>query len=72
MPKDKQIIYRQSKKRIRILEILRSTESLPTADWLYEQLKNEFFQLSPGTVYRNLAILIDQGLAKKIHFGSTS
>ena len=26
---------------------------------------------STGTVYRNLSTLIDQGLVKKIHFGST-
>ena len=64
-------ILRQSKQRTRILEILRSTEIHPTADWLYEKLKNEFPRLSLGTVYRNLSILIEQGLAKKIHFGST-
>ena len=71
MHKQKRIKFRQSKQRIRILEILRSTDSHPTADWLYDQLKKEFPQLSPGTVYRNLNILIEQGLAKKIHFGST-
>ena len=64
-------IFRQSKQRTRILELLRSTEIHPTADWLYEKLKNEYPRLSPGTVYRNLSILVEQGLAKKIHFGST-
>jgi Fe2+ or Zn2+ uptake regulation protein len=53
------------------LELLRSTNSHPTADWIYEQLKKEFPQLSLGTVYRNLTMLIDMGFAKKIHFGST-
>ena len=62
---------RQSKQRNRLLEVLRSTESHPTADWLYEQLKQEFPNLSLGTVYRNLATLVDHGLVKKIHFGST-
>lgn len=66
-----QIIFRQSKQRNRVLELLRSTESHPTADWLYNQLKNEFPKLSLGTVYRNLSILEGQGLVKKIHFGST-
>lgn len=64
-------IFRQSKQRNRILEILRATDSHPTADWLYQQLKDEFPNLSFGTVYRNLATLIEQGLVKKIHFGST-
>ncbi len=63
--------FRQTRQRTRILELLRSTEIHPTADWLYEQLKNEFPRLSLGTVYRNISILVGQGLAKKIHFGST-
>ena len=71
MTKNSLKIFRQSKQRTRILELLRSTEIHPTADWLYEKLKNEFPRLSLGTVYRNLSILIEQGLAKKIHFGST-
>ncbi len=71
MSKKEEIVFRQSKQRNRILELLRSTESHPTADWLYKQLKKEFPQLSLGTVYRNLTTLIDQGLVKKIHFGST-
>ena len=62
---------RQSKQRNRLLELLRSTDSHPTADWAYEQLKKEFPNLSLGTVYRNLATLIEQGLVQKIHFGST-
>lgn len=71
MAKQNQKIFRQSKQRNRILELLRSTENHPTADWLYEQIKKEFPRLSLGTVYRNLSILIDQGQVKKIHFGST-
>jgi Fur family peroxide stress response transcriptional regulator len=71
MAKNSQKIFRQSKQRTRILELLRSTEIHPTADWLYEKLKNEIPRLSLGTVYRNLSILIEQGLVKKIHFGST-
>ena len=63
--------YRMSKQRERILELLRSTDSHPTADWLYERLKSEFPRLSLGTVYRNLSVLIDQGFVKKIDFGST-
>ena len=64
-------LLRQSRQRNRILELLRSTENHPTADWVYDQLKSEFPKLSLGTVYRNLSVLIDQGLVKKIHFGST-
>jgi len=71
MPTKNQKIFRQSKQRNRILELLHSTDSHPTADWIYEQIKKDFPRLSLGTVYRNLSILTRQGLVKKIHFGST-
>ena len=63
--------YRYSRQRERLLVILRSTSSHPTAAWLYDRLKPEFPHLSPGTVYRNLTILIEQGLVRKIDAGST-
>ncbi len=62
---------RNSRQRERILALLQGTEIHPTADWIYAQLKPEFPHLSLGTVYRNLAILTDQGLVKKIQSGST-
>lgn len=65
------IRYKRSRQRERILELLRSTETHPSADWIYDRLKKEFPNLSMGTVYRNLSILMDQGLVKKIDFGST-
>ncbi|MBN2416001.1 transcriptional repressor [bacterium] len=65
------VTYRKSKQRERILQLLRETDVHPSVDWLYEKLKKEFPKLSLGTVYRNLSILVDQGLVKKIHFGST-
>lgn len=51
--------------------MLQNTGTHPTADWIYDQLKGEFPNLSMGTVYRNLNILIEQKLIKKIDFGST-
>lgn len=63
--------YRNSRQRTRLLEILRATDSHPTAACLYDQLKPEFPALSLGTVYRNLALLVDQGLVRKIDAGST-
>ena len=63
--------YRHSKQRQSILELLRSTETHPTANWLYDKLRNEFPNLSMGNVYRNLSILVEQGLIGRIDFGST-
>jgi len=63
--------YKRSKQRDRILELLRTTDTHPTASWIYDRLKKEFPDLSLGTVYRNLNILIEQDLIRKIDFGST-
>lgn len=63
--------YKKSRQRERILELLQSTGSHPTADWVFERLKTEFPHLSMGTVYRNLKILMDQEKIRKIDFGST-
>ena len=63
--------YKRSRQRERILDVLMSTGSHPTASWIYDKLKGEFPELSMGTVYRNLNILKEQGLIRKIDFGST-
>lgn len=63
--------YKRSKQRTHILEILTKTNTHPTANWIYDRLKEEFPSLSMGTVYRNLTILQEQGLVKKIENGST-
>lgn len=63
--------YRKSRQRDRILEILHGTKSHPTADSIYIELKSEFPDLSLGNVYRNLNILMDQGLIQRLDFGST-
>jgi Fur family peroxide stress response transcriptional regulator len=70
MPK-KHVSYRRSRQRERILELLQSTETHPTASWLYARLRKEFARLSLGTVYRNIGVLIEQGLVSRIAFGST-
>ena len=50
-----------SRKREAILEVLRGTKSHPTADWVYQQLKPSFPDLSLGTVYRNLSRFKEDG-----------
>ncbi len=49
-----------SKQREALLTLLRSTRSHPSADWLYENLRKEFPNISLGTVYRNLAQLAEK------------
>jgi Fur family peroxide stress response transcriptional regulator len=62
---------RRSRQRERILELLKQTDAHPTANWLYARLRKDFPDLSMGTVYRNLAVLAEQGLVSRIGFGST-
>ena len=62
---------RRSRQRDRILEILERSRNHPTANWIYARLRKEFPDLSMGTVYRNLGVLVEQGLANRIDFGST-
>jgi len=63
--------YKKSQQREKILELLKSTDQHPTADWVYEHLKKEFPKLSLGNVYRNLNILVEQGRIRELNFGST-
>lgn len=63
--------YKRSRQREKILAILRNTDTHPTAGWVYDQLKNDFPNLSMGTVYRNINILLDQNLIQKIEAGSS-
>jgi len=71
LTRDKEQKYRRSKQRERILELLQGTDIHPTANWVYDKLQKEFPNLSMGNVYRNLGILVEQGSARKIDFGST-
>ncbi len=64
-------ILRETKQRKRIMQILSSTKSHPTADWVYSQLKEEFPSLSLSTVYRNLRILKKQNRILELPFGHT-
>jgi len=49
------------RKRDAILTCLRQTDTHPSADWVYAQLKPEIPDLSLGTVYRNLNLFKEQG-----------
>lgn len=57
---------RYSKKREAILEVIRGTRTHPTADWVYQQLKPLYPDLSLGTVYRNLTVLREENLLRSV------
>jgi Fur family ferric uptake transcriptional regulator/Fur family peroxide stress response transcriptional regulator len=62
---------RRSRQREVVLEVLRSTDSHPTADWIYEQVRERIPNISLGTVYRNLRVLKDEGEILELDYGAT-
>lgn len=54
------------RKRNAILEYLRHTEDHPSAEMIYVDLKTQIPDLSMGTVYRNLNLFKQQGLATSV------
>jgi len=54
-----------------ILEILRGTNTHPTADWVYEQARKIIPDISLGTIYRNLGHLKATGEIMELNYGST-
>ena len=59
----------RSKQRETILKVLRSTDTHPTANWIYEEVRKEIPNISLGTVYRNLSALSDAGMILCIDVG---
>lgn len=47
-----------------MLSALAATKEHPSVDELYRQLKPDYPELSLGTVYRNLSVLQEEGLAQ--------
>ncbi len=63
---------RYSRQREALLELLRSTNTHPDAEWLYTGLKKEYPNISLGTVYRNLRQLTDAGEILELSDGMIS
>lgn len=61
--------YRMTPQKRVILEELKKTKRHPTAEELYQKVKERLPEISIGTVYRNLEILTSQGEAQKITNG---
>lgn len=64
------MLRRRSKQRERIYEEIKSSPAHPTAQAVYERLKAEMPSLSLGNVYRNIAILLEEGRLQAGEFGS--
>ena len=59
-------IRRHSKKRDAILSVLQGTKLHPSADWVYEKIRDVYPDISLGTVYRNLSLFKEDGLVRVV------
>ena len=62
---------RMTKQRKQILEVLKNTNTHPTADEIYEEVKKEIPNISLGTVYRNLNVLSEMDEIMILDYGSS-
>lgn len=62
----KQISRRTTKQRLAIINMLRQTDEHPTAEMIYESVRRKLPGISLGTVYRNLQLLVDEGLVLEL------
>jgi Fur family peroxide stress response transcriptional regulator len=65
------MLRRNTRQRDAILNILRNTDSHPTADWVYEQARKIIPGISKGTVYRNLNLLKEAGEISELNLSGT-
>lgn len=57
---------KHSRQRDAVLAVLCSTNTHPTADWIYDRVRLEMPNISLGTVYRNLNVLAENNKILKI------
>lgn len=59
-----------SRQREAVKNFLMTRKDHPTADVVYSNIRQEFPNISLGTVYRNLTLLSDMGEIRRLHFGT--
>ena len=65
-------VMKYSRQREAIKDYLMHTKEHPTAEMVYEHIRLIIPNISLGTVYRNLSLLVDTGEAVKIPCGDGS
>ncbi len=69
MAKDKTLQRMTSQRRV-IMEELKHSDNHPTADELYRLVRDRMPNVSLGTVYRNLDIMVNAGMVNRIETGN--
>ena len=60
--------YKATTQRLAIYNFLISREDHPSADQIYQALKNDYPTISLGTIYKTLDLLEELGLVQKLGF----
>lgn len=60
---------RMTRQKAVVYEVLRSTTSHPTADWIYREARKQIPGISLGTVYRNLQVLLADDQIMELNYG---
>ncbi|MDO5573899.1 MAG: transcriptional repressor [bacterium] len=63
------MVMKYSRQREAVKDFLKTRKDHPTADVVYMNVKQEFPNISLGTVYRNLTLLSDLGEIQKLNMG---
>ncbi len=58
---------RETRQRRVVYEAIKNTQAHPTADWIFEKVRSSVPKISLGTVYRNLAVLKEDGLIREVY-----
>lgn len=58
--------FRLTGPRRLILEVVQETDVHPTADWVYRRVHRRLPRVSLATVYRNLRLLVEEGLVTEL------
>jgi len=60
---------RMTRQKRVVYDVLCSTTSHPTADWIYAESRKQIPDISLGTIYRNLQVLLDEGKIQELNYG---
>lgn len=60
---------RMTRQKRVVYEVLCATTSHPTADWIYTEARREIPDISLGTIYRNLQVLLEEGKIQELNYG---
>ena len=63
--------YRMTKQRQVILDVIRASKAHPSADEVYNMVREQLPRISLGTVYRNLETLTEQGKIQRLELSGT-